>query len=151
MSAALAADRVGEQRVEQPDKSHIVTGPHPHALAEAALKMRRNMTGAEATLWRFLRANRLGGLQFRRQQVIDRFIADFYCHAAGLVVEVDGGVHDQQRARDAERDHAITSRGLRVLRFSNEQVVSDTQGVLREILRVAREMIAAQQAARPAE
>jgi very-short-patch-repair endonuclease len=130
--------------VDHIDKSKIVTGSHQHALVEAALKMRREMTEAESTLWRCLRANRLGGLQFRRQQVIDRSIADFYCHAAGLIVEVDGAVHDGQVARDAERDRAIASRGLRVLRFSNERVVRDTQNVLREILRVAREMIAAQ-------
>ena len=135
--------------VDQPDKSKIVTGSHPHALVEAALQMRRTMTEAEAMLWRFLRANRLGGLQFRRQQVIDRFIADFYCHAAALVVEVDGGLHDRQAARDAERDQAIASRGFRVLRFSNEQIMRDTQAVLREILRVAREMRAAQGADRP--
>ena len=80
------------------------------------------MTPAERRLWNCLRANRLGGLQFRRQQVIDGFIVDFYCHAAAVVVEVDGPVHDDRADYDAERDRILTARGLRVVRFTNEQV-----------------------------
>src|SRR5438270_611728 len=67
-------------------------------------ELRRQMTPAERSLWNCLRANRLGGLQFRRQQVIDGFIVDFYCHAAAVVVEADGPVHEQQAEYDAERD-----------------------------------------------
>ncbi len=85
-------------------------------------------------LWERLRANRLRGLHFRRQQIIDGFIADFYCHAAGLVVEVDGPIHRWQRDNDATRDRVFESRGLTVLRVANEQVHHDIEAVLRRIL-----------------
>jgi very-short-patch-repair endonuclease len=104
------------------------------AKIERAKELRRNMTEAERILWQHLRANRLGGRHFRRQQIIDGFIVDFYCHAAALVVEVDGAIHQQQAAADAERDRVLSARGLRVLRFSNEAVLEDTSRVLAEIL-----------------
>ena len=112
----------------------IVTGVHAPVKRERARAMRREMTTAEETLWQRLRAGRLGGFHFRRQQVIDGFIADFYCHAAGLVVEVDGGAHDHRVAYDAERDAVIASRGLRVLRFTNEQVTQQMGDVLAALL-----------------
>ena len=99
------------------------------------------MTPAEATLWPHLRANRLGGLHFRRQQVIDGFIADFYCHAAGLVVELDGAAHGERRGYDAERDKVLQARGLLVLRFPNGRVEADLKAVLMEILLTARRRI----------
>ena len=77
------------------------------------------MTPAEAILWQHLRTNKLDGLHFRRQEVINGLIADFYCHEAGLVVEVDGAVHEDRTDADAERDRILTGRGLRVLRFTN--------------------------------
>lgn len=92
------------------------------------------MTPSEAKLWDHLRAGRLGGLKFRRQQIIDGFIADFYCHSAGLVVEVDGAVHESQREYDRERDRAIAAHGLRVLRVTNDEVEQDIEAVLRSIL-----------------
>jgi very-short-patch-repair endonuclease len=95
--------------------------------------MRHNMTPAEKRLWSALRANRLGGLHFRRQQIIDGFIVDFYCHTAGLVVEVDGPVHSQQVDYDAERDRALTARGLHILRVKNEEVMQNLQDVLNRI------------------
>jgi len=69
------------------------------------------MTRAERVLWQRLKAGRLQGWHFRRQQVIDGFIVDFYCHAAGLVLEIDGGVHEQQREYDTERDAVLLARG----------------------------------------
>ena len=119
------------------NKQGIVYGSHAPEKREAAHRMRREMTPAEAALWQHLRANRLTGLHFRRQQVIDGFIVDFYCHAAGLVVEVDGDVHDLQTHRDAERDARIVSRGLTVLRFRNDRVLNDLEAVLDEIRRAA--------------
>ena len=96
------------------------------------------MTPAERRLWNCLRANRLGGFQFRRQQVIDGFIVDFYCHAAAVVVEVDGPVHEDQAEYDAERDRVLTARGLRVVRFTNEQVNRSLADVLRRIEEMCR-------------
>ncbi|HCF30201.1 MAG TPA: restriction endonuclease, partial [Cyanobacteria bacterium UBA11049] len=76
----------------------------------------------EKILWHHLRTNKLNGLHFRRQQVIDGFIVDFYCHAAGVVIEVDGAVHLQQVEYDARRDQILSLRGLRILRITNEEV-----------------------------
>ena len=84
-----------------------------------ARQMRMEMTVAEAILWERLRRNRLG-VNFRRQQVIDGFIADFYCHSAALAVEVDGPIHDPEY--DAERDRIFATRGILVLRFTNDEV-----------------------------
>jgi very-short-patch-repair endonuclease len=101
---------------------------------QRAKELRKNMTPEEALLWRELRTNKLAGRHFRRQQVIDGFIVDFYCHAASLIVEVDGGIHDTQKEQDAERDAHLVSRGFRILHVTNDEVNSDLQGVLRKIL-----------------
>ena len=102
--------------------------------AEQARRFRQDQTAEEDLLWQRLRANRLGGLHFRRQQVIDGFIVDFYCHAAGLVIEVDGPVHGLQRERDQERDRVLRGRGLSVLRVTNEEVRKEINAVLQRIL-----------------
>jgi very-short-patch-repair endonuclease len=98
-----------------------------------AKELRRDMTEEERILWQHLRANRLLGLRFRRQQVIDGFIADFYCHAAGLVVELDSRSHDQQAEYDAERDRIVSARGLHVLRVRNEEIRQQLRAVLLRI------------------
>lgn len=116
-----------------PGKSGIVMGYHPPEKRERARQFRRAMTAAETVLWQAVRANRLGGLPFRRQQVIDGFIADFYCHAAGLVVEVDGAVHATARDYDAERDRILAARGLRILRLTNDAVLHDLPACLARI------------------
>ena len=71
-----------------------------------------------------LRGNKLG-VHFRRQQVIAGFIVDFYCHKSGLVVEVDGDIHDLQQEEDARQEKVLREMGLRVVRFGNEEVVRD--------------------------
>lgn len=101
-------------------------------------ELRRTMTAAEARLWEYLRSHRLSGLHFRRQQIIDGFIADFYCHAARLVVEVDGEAHRSRADYDAERDQVLRSRGLRVLRVLNDSVLTDLVTVLGQIEALAR-------------
>ena len=106
------------------------------AKVERARELRRRMTRSERALWQQLRANRLQGLHFRRQQVIDGFIVDFYCHAAALVVEVDGEIHRVQREYDTERDRVLAARGLQVLRFSDAEVDRDMSAVLARILEV---------------
>ena len=101
---------------------------------QRAKELRKDMTPAEVLLWRELRTNKLAGWHFRRQQVIDGFIVDFYCYAASLIVEVDGDIHIMQIEQDAERDAHLISRGFRILRVTNDDVNSDIQGVLRKIL-----------------
>jgi len=100
---------------------------------ERARELRRAMTPEEAILWPALRSNQIKGYHFRRQQVIDGFIADFYCHAAGLVIEVDGGIHENQLDYDTERAALMREHGLRVHRFTNEEVRTDLRTVLKRI------------------
>ena len=104
-----------------------------------ARKLRRNMTSAEKKLWNRLRANRLGGWHFRRQQIVDGFIVDFYCHQADLVIEVDGPIHRGQVEADRVRENVLKAKGLHVIRFKNEEVDSDLDGVCRRILASLRE------------
>lgn len=100
---------------------------------QRAKELRRQMTQEETILWQHLRANKLNGLHFRRQQIIDGFIVDFYCHAAKLIVEIDGEIHQQQIEYDAERDQFLSTRGLRLLRIKNEEVRRNLESVLRRI------------------
>jgi len=99
---------------------------------ERAKELRREMTPAEKLLWKEVRANKLG-VHFRRQQVIAGFIVDFYCHQAGLVIEVDGDIHDLQKEEDARREKALSELGLRVVRFGNDEVVRNVSAVVGRI------------------
>jgi very-short-patch-repair endonuclease len=105
---------------------------------ERAKELRRRTTPAEDRLWQALRRKQLDGLHFRRQQVIEGFIADFYCHAAQLVVEVDGPIHAKQQAYDAARDDVLRRCGLHVLRLTNDEVFADLPGCLARIRRACR-------------
>ncbi len=125
------------------DTTGIVTGRHAPEKRMKARLLREQLTAAEALLWEKLRANRLNGLHFRSQQVIDGFIADFYCHKAGLIVEVDGAIHANQMDYDALRDRIISERGLYILRIPNERLYNDMSGVLSEIGAVAQQRIEA--------
>jgi very-short-patch-repair endonuclease len=112
----------------------IITGQpvKPEKLARAK-ELRRAMTPHEGTLWKRLRGNRLAGLHFRRQQIIDGFIVDFYCHQAGVVVELDGSAHSKQVDYDQARSDWLRARGLQVLRFTNAEIESDLARVLARI------------------
>jgi very-short-patch-repair endonuclease len=107
-------------------------------LRSNARALRRNSTGAERILWSQLRDHRLNGVSFRRQVPIVNYIADFVCHAARLVIELDGGQHfsDDQEAADARRSAVIEAKGFRVLRFSNHDVMTNRAGVLETIAAV---------------
>ena len=104
---------------------------------QRAKELRREMTPAEKILWQELRANKLG-VHFRRQQVIAGFIVDFYCHKAGLVIEVDGDIHDLQQEEDARREKVLSEMGLRIVRFRNEEILNDLTSALNTI----RELVA---------
>ncbi|MGL4550749.1 MAG: endonuclease domain-containing protein, partial [Gemmataceae bacterium] len=97
-----------------------------------ARALRREMTPSERALWERLRNRRLG-YKFRRQQIVDGFIADIYCHEAALVLETGGPVHENRRGYDAERDRIIEARGLTVLRVTNQEVAVDLHGTLARI------------------
>ncbi len=96
-----------------------------------AKQMRSEMTSAEQRLWQHIRAGQLGGYRFRRQQIIEGFIADFYCHSAALVIEVDGLTHEEQA--DREREKVFEGRGIRTLRFQNGEVFEEIEHVLAKI------------------
>ena len=102
--------------------------PVDGALARAR-SLRQNMTGAEWRLWQILRSHQMKGHQFRRQVPIGRYIADFVCHEARLIVEVEGGQHDRSSPQEAERDGFLQIEGYRILRFWNNEVLANLDGV----------------------
>ena len=106
-----------------------------------APQLRRAMTRAETLLWRHLKAGRLAGLAFRRQTPLGNYIADFVAHSCKLIVEVDGESHNfEERIRhDERRDRWFASRGYRVLRFTNEDVMKNLEGVVLSILEAAEQ------------
>jgi very-short-patch-repair endonuclease len=108
----------------------------PAKLRANARALRRNSTDAERILWSELRAGRLNGASFRRQVPIDHYVADFICHAAKLVIELDGGQHfsDAGERADARRSVAIEAKGFKVLRFNNHDVMTNRSGVLETIV-----------------
>ena len=109
-------------------------------LRTVARKLRQEPTEAEELLWERLRNRKTLDLKFRRQHGIDRFIVDFYCAEIGLVIEVDGHIHQYTREEDTLRQEFLESQGLQVIRFQNDQVLTDTGQVLREINRVANNL-----------
>jgi very-short-patch-repair endonuclease len=104
-------------------------------IVRAARQQRQQSTCAEETLWDALRSRRLAGLKFRRQHPYERFVLDFFCVELQLAIELDGDIHNDpdQAARDAERTEFLLARGIRVLRFKNEQVESELETVLEKI------------------
>jgi very-short-patch-repair endonuclease len=95
--------------------------------------MRHEPIPAEGQVWQRLRDRRLLGYRFRRQHTIDRFIVDFYCAEAQIVIEIDGLVHQYTREEDGIRQEFLESQGLRVLRFTNEEVSDDLDSVVESI------------------
>jgi very-short-patch-repair endonuclease len=106
---------------------------------DRAKQLRREMTRAEMLLWRHLKAHRLVGLAFRRQCPMGSYIADFVSHSCKLIVEVDGESHNfESRIRhDDRRDEWFRARGYRVLRFSNDDVLKNLEGVVISIAEAA--------------
>ena len=104
---------------------------------QLAQQLRNNATDAEKLLWRRLSRRQLGGYKFSRQMPVGPFTCDFMCREAKLVIEVDGGQHGA--LRDAARDRLIEADGFRVLRFWNNEVLGNTDGVLLSILRVLQD------------
>jgi very-short-patch-repair endonuclease len=99
---------------------------------ERARELRINMTDAERALWHALRKRQLGA-RFRRQVPLGRFVADFASFDHRLVIEVDGGQHATRQAQDAARTEYLAASGYRVLRFWNNDVLQNTEGVLEQI------------------
>ncbi len=113
-------------------------------IKQTVRKLRNDQTNAELILWQSIRNRKLCGKKFTRQHPIifewnhrKRFlIADFYCHEAGIVIEVDGGIHDVRKDYDESREYALKCLGLNILRFKNKEIVKDIEGVKKIIARV---------------
>ncbi|HEU5343296.1 MAG TPA: DUF559 domain-containing protein [Ktedonobacterales bacterium] len=123
---------------DQPDeRAPVASGQRVRRdKVERAKQLRQTMTTAERALWDCLRANRLAGLHIRRQQIISGFIVDFYCHAARVVIELDGAVHRETGDYDSARDERLAAQGLLVLRFTNDQVMATRPAVLARIAEI---------------
>jgi very-short-patch-repair endonuclease len=115
----------------------IYSPHHPARLPDDirtwAREMRSGMTDAEALLWKLLRNRRLAGAKFRRQHPIGRYILDFYCAERKLCIELDGGQHGEAVAYDQLRDQWLLGQGIQILRFWNNQMLTETEGVLEMI------------------
>jgi len=104
-------------------------------LFEFAKEMRNKPTEAESVLWQYLSNNQRKGFRFKRQHPVKYFVADFYCHSKQLIIEVDGGYHQipEQYEYDRNRDYELEELGLRVLHFTNEQVLFDIENTIKLI------------------
>lgn len=129
----------GRDEGERPDRKTTLHRTKP-PLMRVARKLRRDQTEAEAKLWFHLRDRRLQGHKFRRQVPMLGYVLDFYCAERKLVVELDGGQHneDEHLLRDEKRDAALQSLGISVLRFWNDQVFRDLDAVLAVIAQGCR-------------
>lgn len=104
-------------------------------LLERRKELRKNLTPAEAFLWKHLKAKQLGGRRFQKQHSINNYIVDFYCASEKLIIELDGQIHMNPTAeeKDEKRDLELNSMGYRVLRFENKMVFENLASVLQEI------------------
>ena len=98
-----------------------------------ARNLRHNSTDAERLLWRHLRAKRINGVKFRRQEPLGKYIVDFMSYEKNIVIEIDGGQHATDQLRDHRRDEWLRAEGFKVIRFWNNDVLKNFEGVLEEI------------------
>ena len=117
--------------------------PYNKSLKLPSRNLRSNMTDAEQWLWQRLRRKQILGLQFYRQKPILNFIVDFYCPAANLVIECDGGQHYTAEGLEADRarDQALAQLGLNMLRFDNRQILTETDAVVDQIYWIAKQRL----------
>ena len=134
-NGSIEENQVGGTATCKSDRPYFMTGGNnAYRLIEEAKRMRKEPTEAEAALWELLRDKKLGD-KFRRQHLIDDFIVDFVCLSKNLVIEVDGGYHNDltQKEYDEQRTLFLNEKGFRVIRFTNEEVLGNTEAVLKEI------------------
>lgn len=118
---------------ENTKPGYMTGGNNSHTLIEKAKENRNQPTEAEKTLWIQLRGKKLSGYKFRQQHLIGDYIADFVCLSKSLVVEVDGGYHNETKAYDEERTQFLNKKGFEVIRFKNEEVIGNLDEVLEQI------------------
>jgi len=105
---------------------------------DRAVSLRKTTTNPEKIFWSILRGRQLCGLKFRRQHPIEPYIVDFYCADAHLIVELDGESHNEREAFDKQRTEFLSKLGLRMIRVTNDDVLTNLDGVAEAIYRVAR-------------
>jgi very-short-patch-repair endonuclease len=117
-----------------PEKVPMHQGAKPK-IFQNAQRNRKQGTAAEKVLWEAIRSKKLDGYKFRYQHPVGLYIADFYCHDAKLIIELDGGYHNEptQKLYDEYRTDFLNQSGITVIRFPNEQVLNHLQDVLNEI------------------
>lgn len=115
-------------------KENLFKGANGY-LFEFSRELRKRSTEAEEILWQFLRNKNHKGLKFRRQHPLKNYIADFYCHDLKLVIEIDGGIHNQEvnQVYDKQRTIVLNELGLSVIRFTNDEVLNQLPEVLKKI------------------
>jgi very-short-patch-repair endonuclease len=123
------------------DNKLFLPSPVPPPLLKAARALRSTMTDAEQLLWYCLRRKQLGGFRFRRQHPFEMFVLDFYCCETKLAIELDGGQHNEPEgiARDTVRTEFLAEHGIQVIRFWNNDVFTNLEGVLQQIYGVLEE------------
>lgn len=113
--------------------------PHYHGATPNTFKnaklLRKNSTSAEDLFWQMARNRKILGLKFRRQHPLNYFIADFYCHEALLVIEIDGGIHDLEevKQRDIQREKIINELGITVIRCTNDELFTEPDTIVKRI------------------
>jgi very-short-patch-repair endonuclease len=113
------------------EKKHRI----PPEILQNARNLREMQTSAETKLWTILRNRQLDGYKFRRQKPIGRFIADFFCDDAKLVIEIDGDTHAGREGYDINRTKWLENEGYQVIRFTNDDILTNLENVAREILK----------------
>ncbi|HWO57273.1 MAG TPA: DUF559 domain-containing protein [bacterium] len=121
----------------RPEKA-LSMRPDARAMIQRARRLRRTMSNIENRVWGFLRNGHLEGLKFRRQHPIGRYVVDFYCHERRLVIEIDGASHAGQHDADRVRAQWLSDHGFRVIRFANEDVLKNAEGVRAAIREACR-------------
>jgi very-short-patch-repair endonuclease len=124
-SGVIFLQRVGDHKIKQ------------------SRDLRKKMTPEERLFWERVRANRILGLHFRRQQIVEGFLVDFYCNKARCVVEIDGGIHNEpeQQEIDAHRRAVFESRGLTEIRFTNNEIHHEMDDVIERLKKTLKSLL----------
>lgn len=111
--------------------------PYNRNLVSRARELRKETTEAEKIFWnKILKNKKFADFKFTRQKPLDNFIVDFYCASLGLIIEIDGEIHNSQKSRDKERDNILKQKfGLRIIRYTNKEILEDIEKVIEELVK----------------
>jgi very-short-patch-repair endonuclease len=140
--ALLSPGERRENSKDREDHPMRTSWESPKDALTRARRLRKESTPAERALWKALSDRRFLGLKFRRQVPIGPYVADFYCHALKLVLELDGDIHEapHQITHDENRDANLSARGYIILRLTNQSILETPEIVLEEITRLAKSL-----------